>query len=249
MLELSDNILFNVISFLNINEIITLTSLNKQLHQLKPWNFLSQTYNLPDCEDAPPDKPEIGFKKAILKTRYVPENEMQIVWGDDKNYWLRNVDTSEFPKKATYPYVKTCAYVHFVWWFEITGSLKVLNSGTHAAFIRIGKSDPKKGLGKNNFTCSVYTNTNNKVEHIINTSPCKYSVSGFYWIYLGKTDVITPGLVHFVMKDTSDDMNVALTISHVEVVPIAQISDEQEHAMHHGWSFALSPGGAFTPFM
>ena len=179
----------------------------------------------------------------------VPENELDIVWGKDPNYWIRNLDTSEFNQKARCRFTKTCALLQFVWWFEIIGCIRSLNSGTHCAFIRIGKYALTKGLGKNNFECSVSCDDEKPEPFTLNTTPCKYSPSGFYWIYLGKTTLQKPGIIRFGMKDTSQDLKSDILISHVEVLPHDQISDEQSHATTYGWSFALSPGGAFAQFM
>lgn len=227
-LNLPDNIITKISSFLNIKELINILSVSKQIRKINVWDEVAEAQHIKSdtCIVCLSD-----FKKALFKSKCICESDLHIDWGHTPVYWERNVllNTAD---SLNYP----CAQLNMVWWLNICCTFSSVKSGKHNVFMKVGCLHNRINLGKLN---CVITNENdlqiNAPEGYINTQKFQDSPTGWYWIHLGRIEK-DPGQIKIRVFDTNQTVKGPALISHIEVIPTSEITAEQKLAIKHNWS-------------
>jgi hypothetical protein len=251
-IKLPDIILLNIISYLDLQEINIIVSLSKTIHNLDIWSHLSKIHNL-DVDFVNFRNTRAAFYKSYFRRRCVLESSLKIAWGNDSRYWERNIPiTKVCNHKYVDPLVTKCAFLRFVWWLHISGIARPINSGLHHLFMCAGSAfndfNRLLNMGQINGVISIVNLDQSISERSkntqLNTTLCKGSPNGWYWIYIGSISLDKPNTeIKFEIINTENEIKTSSVISHVEVLPENDLSHEQKHALIYGWGFALSPGG------
>ena len=227
-LNLPDNVIIRISSFLNIKELINILCVSKQIRKINMWDEIAKAQNIKSdtCIVSIQE-----FRKALFKSKCICESDLHIDWGHTSQYWERNVlvDTAN---SLTYP----CAQLNMVWWLNICCTFSSVKSGKHNVFMKVGSLHNRINLGKLN---CVIRNENdlqiNAPEDPINTQKFQDSPTGWYWIHLGHIEK-TPGQIKIRVFDTNNTIKGPALISYIEVIPTSEITEEQKIAIKHNWS-------------
>lgn len=227
-LNLPDNIITKISSFLNIKELINIVSVSKQMRKINMWDEVAKAQHIKSdtCIVSIPE-----FRKALFESKSICESDLHIDWGNTVEYWERNVLVATANSLR-----QPCALLHTVWWLNICCAFTSVKSGKHNVFMKVGSLHNRINLGKLN---CVIRNENdlqiNAPEDPINTHKCKDSPTGWYWIHLGRIEK-TPGQIKIRVFDTNNTVKGPALISHIEVIPTSDITTEQKLAIKHNWS-------------